>query len=297
MWPARFRDVNEPQTNEEFHGFYLIGLLNTSSHVPSSNNQELDMQKKIAYNKFIDILRSFEEHLCERANQNEVTESHISVTRVSRQDMNQAISVDKHVLWDEYTGTDIDRVDEEVESFSVNSKEGNVEEDGYDEFEDDSETDQDWDETIYRGGYSCSAKPWQEESTGEKPYTGKQKKRRQKKRYGQGEISTAGTDTEVIQKGKLRPAHDIINRIKWDPNMDIHDYIIGYEDRFLGVLEMSVSKWAGHRKDETDEEWVPLHRVVWVKRGSDSVIVWDREKRIDEVFGSGIRVENSASER
>lgn len=293
MWPARFRDENEPQTDEEFHGFYLIGLLNTSSPLPGSKDQELDVQKKIAYNKFMDILRSFEEHLCEQGNKNEVPESYIAVTRVGRQDINQGIVVDKRVWWDENTGIGIGTADEGAESFNVYSKEGNGEDDGPDEIEEDSETDEDEAEFVADGGYNKhSMKLRQREPTGE-VYAGKQLKDKHKKPGGQVEIPAVGT---IIQKGKLRPAQDIINRIKWDPDMDIHDYIIGYEDRFVGVLEMSMSKWASHRRDETDEEWVPLHRVVWVKRASDSVMVWDREKRVDEVFGSGTRVESVPQE-
>ena len=289
MWPARFREVNKRQTDEEFHGFYLIGLLNTSSPLPNSKDQELDVQKKIAYNKFMDILWSFEEHLYEH-NKNKVPESYIAVTRVSRQEINKGIIVDKRVWWDENTGVGICTADEGAESFNVYSKEGNGEEDGLDELEEDSETDEDKAEFVGEGGYKHSMKPWQRESTGE-VYAGKQLKDRYKKPCGQVEVPAVGT---IIQKGKLRPAQDIINRIKWDPDMDIHDNTIGYEDRFVGVLEMSMSKWASHRRDETDEEWVPLHRVVWVgKRASDSVVVWDREKRVDEVFGSGTRVESA----
>jgi hypothetical protein len=33
------------------------------------------------------------------------------------------------------------------------------------------------------------------------------------------------------QKKKFRPAIDVINRIKHDPNFDINQFIVGYEDR------------------------------------------------------------------
>ncbi|KAL1953502.1 hypothetical protein VTO42DRAFT_2755 [Malbranchea cinnamomea] len=36
---------------------------------------------------------------------------------------------------------------------------------------------------------------------------------------------------------KLRPASDILSRLRWDPSFESAGYIIGYEDRFLGVME------------------------------------------------------------
>ncbi|KAH9215550.1 hypothetical protein DL95DRAFT_523221 [Leptodontidium sp. 2 PMI_412] len=82
----------------------------------------------------------------------------------------------------------------------------------------------------------------------------------------------------------LRPAHEIIARIKWDPDLDIADYMIGYEDRFVGVKEMELEKW---KSESTDEEFIPMHRVVWI-RLKDGDILWDRRRKIDGFFGSGI---------
>ena len=124
MWPARFRDVNEPQTEEELHGFYLIGLLNTSSALSGPKNQELDEQKRDAYNMFMNILRSFEEHVCEQCNKNEVTDSYIAVTRVNQPDVNQEVVVDKG-WWDEDTSIGIGTADERAEPFNAYTKEGN----------------------------------------------------------------------------------------------------------------------------------------------------------------------------
>tara|TARA_R110002060_G_scaffold52478_2_gene63344 strand:- start:491 stop:1789 length:1299 start_codon:yes stop_codon:yes gene_type:complete len=119
----------------------------------------------------------------------------------------------------------------------------------------------------------------------------------------------------------LRPAHEIIARIKWDPDLEIGNYLIGYEDRFVGVKEMELGRW---KSESTDEEFIPLHRVVWIRLkdgGSDSggdgeggngeeggdededtdegahgderggtrgAIVWDRRRKIDCFFGSGV---------
>ena len=83
---------------------------------------------------------------------------------------------------------------------------------------------------------------------------------------------------------KLRPANDILNRLRWDPNLDSSDYVVGYEDRFLGTREMALDRW---KTEQTDEEFIPQHRIVYFRRRSDGVVVWERETRKDEIFGSG----------
>lgn len=76
---------------------------------------------------------------------------------------------------------------------------------------------------------------------------------------------------------------DIINRIIWDPAFDGTNYVIGYEDRFEGRLESGFNAW----KKETTEEFIPQHRILYIKRRSDGEIVWDRRRRIDKIFYSG----------
>jgi uncharacterized protein (UPF0248 family) len=83
----------------------------------------------------------------------------------------------------------------------------------------------------------------------------------------------------------LRPANDILSRIRHDPTLDASDYIIGYHDRIEGIMEMKVEDWKGG--DVTDEEFIPQHRILYFRRGSDGVRVWDRKRRLDGVFGSG----------
>ncbi|KAF2966399.1 hypothetical protein GQX73_g7189 [Xylaria multiplex] len=85
--------------------------------------------------------------------------------------------------------------------------------------------------------------------------------------------------------GKFRSSADVLNRIRWDPNMDSGDYIVGYEDRFLGTMERALDAW---KSEQTDEDFIPQHRILYFKRKSDGIIVWDRKERRDTVFGSGI---------
>jgi uncharacterized protein (UPF0248 family) len=84
----------------------------------------------------------------------------------------------------------------------------------------------------------------------------------------------------------LRPAQDVISRINWDPSLSAEAFVIGYEDRFVGVKEIELEKW---KSEATDEEFIPMHRIVWIRRKGDNggEIVWDRKKKVDLVFGSG----------
>jgi uncharacterized protein (UPF0248 family) len=92
-----------------------------------------------------------------------------------------------------------------------------------------------------------------------------------------------------LSNTKLRPASDVLNRLRWDPSLDPSDYIIGYEDRFLGAKETGLEKW---KTEQTDEEFIPQHRILYFKKrsedGGDGEIVWERATRIDKVFGSGL---------
>jgi uncharacterized protein (UPF0248 family) len=77
----------------------------------------------------------------------------------------------------------------------------------------------------------------------------------------------------------------------WDPSLNSSDYVIGYEDRFKGVKETPLGTWKREVEDEafvstilntmimavvlTDTQ-IPFHRVVYFRRKSDNVLVWDR---------------------
>ena len=292
IWPGRFINIDEPCANDELSAFYLIGLANTSSNSRSSPGegfqevQAVNEQKKRAYNKFMDILRSFEEYLQQEEKKYEVTESYISVTRVSRQSLGEGARIDRQVWWDE------DYAEPGATTEGRYNHNGEDDEDSLGE--EDSTSEDEEGERIrnleaarvmndYQSAVNTDNNPTQESKR-----TGRsQKKRDRRNNQATDEMDVSQPRKEYIKKAKLRPAHDIINRIKWDSDMRINDYLIGYEDRFLGVLQMNLEKWVGHRRDETDEEWMPMHRVVWITRASDGEVVWHKEKRIDTIFGSG----------
>lgn len=102
-----------------------------------------------------------------------------------------------------------------------------------------------------------------------------------------GEIEEEQEDVQGHSGGsKLRPALDVLNRLRHDREYDIDQFIVGYLDRFGGMREKAVSEWEA---DVSGEEFVPQSRIWYFKRigGGKDEVVWDREKKVDMVFGSG----------
>lgn len=100
-------------------------------------------------------------------------------------------------------------------------------------------------------------------------------------------------------KPSLRPANDILFRIRHDPALEESDFVVGYLDRHCpDVMEMDVSSWKGGG-DVTDEEWIPQHRIVYFRKKSDESgrKVWDRATRLDRLFGGGVVVEEPETGR
>ncbi|KAM9782816.1 leukocyte receptor cluster member 9 [Neosynchiropus ocellatus] len=92
----------------------------------------------------------------------------------------------------------------------------------------------------------------------------------------------------VNKKPRMRTADDVISRVLWDPLLDEADFVVGYVDRFLGVLERPFSEFNWETNpcdcDYTTELALPRHRIQYFTyRGHR---VWDRHSRTDRVFGS-----------
>lgn len=93
---------------------------------------------------------------------------------------------------------------------------------------------------------------------------------------------------EVNKKPRMRTADDVISRILWDPLVDASEFIVGYVDRFLGVLERPFNDFNWDTNpcdcDYSSELALPRHRIQYFTyRGHR---VWDRHSRTDRVFGS-----------
>lgn len=97
------------------------------------------------------------------------------------------------------------------------------------------------------------------------------------------------TDKEKIIKMKkpsMRTAEDVKNRILWDPMLPEEFFIIGYLDRFMGIMEESFStfSWEHLASVDYDVLAIPQHRIHYFKYKSEKV--WDKSQRLDVVFGS-----------
>lgn len=120
------------------------------------------------------------------------------------------------------------------------------------------------------------------ETPSHQPPRGPSKARAKKVRKARQQVlSTSGR-----RHPPLRPAKDILSRIRHDPALDDADFIVGYHDRHADVMELPVSSWRGGG-DVTDEEFIPQHRILYFRRKEDGIKVWDRKERLDLLFNSG----------
>ena len=113
-------------------------------------------------------------------------------------------------------------------------------------------------------------------------WTGATRKDR-KKKGAAARRQIAAVDLRADKTKKFRTAADAMNRIRWDPQLDSSDFVVGYEDRFMGAQEKDLGAW---KTEQTDEEFIPQHRILYFKRKSDGRTVWDRRTRFDELFGN-----------
>eukprot|EP00953_Heterococcus_sp_UTEX-ZZ885_P024865 13558-Heterococcus_DN1.PRE.3 len=86
----------------------------------------------------------------------------------------------------------------------------------------------------------------------------------------------------------LRPAEEVIDRILWDPALEVKHFTVGYIDRFNGVQETPIAapNLTVKGRARLFVKAIPQARIAYVKYKQR--IVWDRESRIDIVFGSSV---------
>ncbi|KAK7885527.1 hypothetical protein LTR67_010320 [Exophiala xenobiotica] len=113
------------------------------------------------------------------------------------------------------------------------------------------------------------------------------------------------TSTLVVLSGstttptsKMRSAQDVLDRLRWDHALDLSRYCIGYLERFSGIKEIPAAEWVS---EFTEEEWIPQHRIKYFKQTTtetgEQEIVWDRDRRIDEIFsGTGSLINQDETE-
>ncbi|CAF0911024.1 unnamed protein product [Didymodactylos carnosus] len=88
--------------------------------------------------------------------------------------------------------------------------------------------------------------------------------------------SSSHQQQEETTPTKFRGADAIFNRLLWDKTIDQTKIMIGYEDRFNGIQEITFSQW---KKGHDRGSGVPMHRVRYYKINGQ--IVWDRMKKVD----------------
>ncbi|KAK2910153.1 leukocyte receptor cluster member 9 isoform X2 [Channa argus] len=131
---------------------------------------------------------------------------------------------------------------------------------------------------------SGAASPDQDDELDEEKLEKKKKKgkvnKATKPKYNEGK--------EANKKPRMRTADDVISRILWDPLVSASEFVVGYLDRFLGVLERPFCDFNWETNpcdcDYSAELALPRHRIQYFTyRGHR---VWDRHSRTDRVFGS-----------
>lgn len=80
------------------------------------------------------------------------------------------------------------------------------------------------------------------------------------------------------KKNKLRTSEDVYGRLKWDTSFTQDDVIIGYKDRFRGMMEVPYV-------DFTPGGDIPYHRIYYFRNAEG--FVWDRDTRLDLIYHSG----------
>ncbi|XP_076010896.1 leukocyte receptor cluster member 9 isoform X2 [Genypterus blacodes] len=116
----------------------------------------------------------------------------------------------------------------------------------------------------------------------------KVEKPKRKSKLNKAKLPKDQEGKEVNKKPRMRTADEVISRILWDPSVEASEFIVGYVDRFLGVLERPFSEFSWDTDpcdcDYSSELALPRHRIQYFSyRGHR---VWDRHSRTDRVFGS-----------
>jgi len=85
---------------------------------------------------------------------------------------------------------------------------------------------------------------------------------------------------------KLRPALDVLKRLRYDQSLNMDEFKVGYEDRHnVKIMEKPAADW---QMDISHEEFIPQHRIVYFKRYPTSnglpEILWEKASKMDKIF-------------
>ncbi|CAM9224831.1 unnamed protein product [Discosporangium mesarthrocarpum] len=88
------------------------------------------------------------------------------------------------------------------------------------------------------------------------------------------------------RKTLMRTARDVVHRVLWDEGIPREYVIVGYLDRFVGVLEKPFDsfKWGDIAMASIIDLAIPEHRLMYFKYKGE--FIWHKQRRLDRVFGS-----------
>ena len=87
----------------------------------------------------------------------------------------------------------------------------------------------------------------------------------------------------------MKTASEVVKRVEWDEQLPRGNFLVGYVDRFLGVVEKPFSSfdWNADLCDvehNSNPSAIPEHRIQYFKYKDEKV--WDKNERLDLIFGS-----------
>jgi hypothetical protein len=100
--------------------------------------------------------------------------------------------------------------------------------------------------------------------------------RRQFLQHSMGVSGSGPLNQSSNSSTKLRPAKDVLQRLKYDSEYNLADYVVGCIDRKAGVLEKEVGDWKSFDEEEL---------IAYFKNVVSGEIVWEKARKIDLVFG------------
>ncbi|TAQ84229.1 hypothetical protein B7494_g7446 [Chlorociboria aeruginascens] len=90
------------------------------------------------------------------------------------------------------------------------------------------------------------------------------------------------------KRSRLRPAIDVLQRLRHDRRYSIDEYVVGYKDRHNSqIMEKLAADWTS---DTTEQDFIPEHRIEYFKQYTEddkSELVWEKKSRLDRVFSNG----------
>lgn len=88
------------------------------------------------------------------------------------------------------------------------------------------------------------------------------------------------------KKPPMKTASDVVSRLLWDESLPKRKFVVGYLDRFAGIVEKPfvLLDWSDPAVVDNYTLALPKHRIQYFKYRNRKV--WDKNSRLDIIFGS-----------